>query len=190
MEVIKRYVITNGIYYARDANAMQLTADRHEAFEWRGDREAQSVLGTAVQRKTDHALSKDFYVREVEYYEVETTPDVSADIEVIREFIDIVRDSRERATVYEELETMYDGKQQDILHYAEMENFNAVDGYKLYKMLQSVRQNRRDVKNRRRIVNAINQLDIDISVLERLVKSFQETVYKPRQITMAEMFDK
>lgn len=67
-------------------------------------------------------------------------------INVLNEF----EDSKDQ--LVQELSTC-DLKEQDILHYIELEKFNCVDGYKLAKKLKEIRQERRKIKDKLDLIN-------------------------------------
>ena len=48
--------------------------------------------------------------------------------------------------------------------------------------MQAIRQIRREIKHRLKIVQTINSQSIDPEVLKRLVKGFGNIYYKPREV--------
>lgn len=189
MEEIIRYIITNDTDYVSDSNATKITDKRSGAFEWRSRQSAELVFNNARSRRHgENELQNNFYVKEITYYEVDVTPDITMDIETIKAFVDIVKDCEEHKSALEALVEKYDGMLQDVMHYIEMSELNARDGFKAYKSAKEIRRKRREYKNRLQIANVITSLNIDPEVFTNLFKYFDNPVYKPREITFDEMF--
>lgn len=85
-----------------------------------------------------------------------------------------------------------DLKEQDVLHYIELEKFNCVDGYKLAKKLKEIRQERRKVKNQlnlikvfqdnsNKLINSSNRKFL-ITSLAKENKKLLESEYKYKVI--------
>jgi len=85
------------------------------------------------------------------------------------------------------------GKQEDLLHVLENEKFNASDGYKLAKMIQELRAERRNKKNelqtleilKNNLTNNMNKritelFDMIFKVRESQIEAKRERIYKPR----------
>lgn len=54
-----------------------------------------------------------------------------------------------------------DTKQQELLHYIENHNLNAVDSCKIIKLLKTVREERREIKNEINVVQSLKDTFVD-----------------------------
>lgn len=54
-----------------------------------------------------------------------------------------------------------DTKQQELLHYIENHNLNAVDSCKIIKLLKTVREERREIKNEIKVVQSLKDTFVD-----------------------------
>lgn len=54
-----------------------------------------------------------------------------------------------------------DTKQQELLHYIENHNLNAVDSCKIIKLLKAVREERREIKNEINVVQSLKDTFVD-----------------------------
>lgn len=89
---------------------------------------------------------------------------------------------------YSHLNSVTDMESQDILHKIEFCNENVVNGYRLYKQLQSVRQRRRTAKNGFEITsNLAKYLTRTIASIDKILEIQKSRVYKPR--VLIELFD-
>lgn len=101
-----------------------------------------------------------------------------------------------------ELQRM-DKMTQDVLHIIELMNFNAVEGFKFAKILKSVRQARRKVKDRMEERNQIkglikfykssgfrDKLGSSLGKTEKLIKRHKDRSYRLRELTELEPFTK
>lgn len=74
-----------------------------------------------------------------------------------------------------------DRETQDVLHYIEFTNLNAFQGYKIYKLLQDIRQERRETKDELAQVDTIlSQLNISQFIRELPVLTNRK--YVPREL--------
>lgn len=85
-----------------------------------------------------------------------------------------------------------DKAQQDILHKAEDVDLSAVEGFKLYKMLQALRKKRRSVKNSLATISILRPEDrgrllVLANAMKRLAQKQADPHYTPRQ--MPELFE-
>lgn len=80
-----------------------------------------------------------------------------------------------------------DRETQDVLHYIEFTNLNAFQGYKIYKLLQDIRQERREIKDELAQVDTIlSQLNISQFIKELPVLTNRK--YVPRELP--DLFEK
>ena len=190
MDKITRYLITDGQHYASDSNCTKLSTKKSEAFEWRNETSAKAVLKQAKNRKPDSTtyLNNNYNVIEVHYYESEIESDIVMDLKTIQSFLDIVKYCHKYENAIRDEKDIYHNQMVDLEHYIEFTDLDVQRGYKIYKKLQEVRQHRRDAKNRLKIIETVNGLNIDEEVLDRLIKDFKEMCYKPRQIDFDDIF--
>ena len=89
---------------------------------------------------------------------------------------------------YRHLNSVTDLESQDLLHKIEFCNENVVDGYKLYKKLQSIRQRRRTAKNGFELTNdLVKSLTNANARINRILETQKSREYKPR--VLIELFD-
>lgn len=182
---VSRYIITNGEQFIKNQNATSLTSSPDDAYMWTLKTSAENVLSDAKNRSSNspHAIIDNSYkVEPVYIYVSDIEPDISDDLDTIRLFADIVQDSAEREESLLAQLSKVDRELSDIEHFIEFVDLNGVDGFKIYKKMQSIRQIRREIKHRLKIVQTINSQSIDPEVLKRLVKGFCNIYYKPREV--------
>ena len=71
----------------------------------------------------------------------------------------------------------------DIEHYIEFTNLNARDGYKIYRKLHKILQQRRKLKSEQKVVNIINRNKDSVSAIKQIVntiKAESNHIYTPR----------
>jgi hypothetical protein len=76
----------------------------------------------------------------------------------IDEYNHIIKKATKRQTELIKLQSLYDGQQDDILHYLEMMKCDAIKSSKLMKALKEIRAKRRLVKEELGAVNSITML--------------------------------
>lgn len=182
---VSRYIITNGEQFVKNQNATSLTSSSDDAYMWTLKTSAENVLSDAKNRSSNspHAtIDNSYKVEPVYIYVSDIEPDISDDLDTIRLFADIVQDSAEREESLLVQLSKVDRELSDIEHFIEFVDLNGVDGFRIYKKMQSIRQIRREIKHRLKIVQTINSQSIDPEVLKRLVKGFGNIYYKPREV--------
>lgn len=182
---VSRYIITNGEQFVKNQNATSLTTVSDDAYMWTLKTSAENVLSDAKNRSSNspHAtIDNSYKVEPVYIYVSDIEPDISDDLNTIKLFADIVQDSAEREESLLAQLSKVDRELSDIEHFIEFVDLNGVDGFKIYKKMQSIRQIRREIKHRLKIVQTINSQSIDPEVLKRLVKGFGNIYYKPREV--------
>ncbi len=182
---VSRYIITNGEQFVKNQNATSITSNSDDAYMWTLKTSAENVLSDAKNRSSNspHAtIDNSYKVEPVYIYISDIEPDISDDLNTIRLFADIVQDSAEREESLLAQLSKVDRELSDIEHFIEFVDLNGVDGFKIYKKMQSIRQIRREIKHRLKIVQTINSQSIDPEVLKRLVKGFGNIYYKPREV--------
>ena len=183
MNEITRFVITDGSVWASDPNAAHLTGIRADAYSWRSEESASTVLSCA-KRRANSIITNSFHVEPIKHYEVDNSVDIQMDIDAIQAFIDVLQHYRENRSAIEELAKKYINICVDIDHFIEMSDLNARDGYKLYAAQHENRQKRREYKNRQKIAETLCNMDINIESLKSLVDFLKDPVYKPREIQL------
>ena len=182
---VSRYMITNGEQFVKNQNATAITSNSDDAYMWSLKTSAENVLADARNRSSNssHAsIDNSYKVEPVYIYVSDIEPDISNDLDTIKLFADIVQDSAEREESLLAQLSKVDRELSDIEHFIEFVDLNGVDGFKIYKKMQSIRQIRREIKHRLKIVQTINSQSIDPEVLKRLVKGFGNIYYKPREV--------
>lgn len=182
---VSRYIITNGEQFVKNQNATSLTSTSDDAYMWTLKASAENVLSDARNRSSNspHAtIDNSYKVEPVYIYVSDIEPDISDDLDTIKLFADIVQDSAEREESLLAQLSKVDRELSDIEHFIEFVDLNGVDGFRIYKKMQALRQIRREIKHRLKIAQTINSQSIDPEVLKRLVKWFGNIYYKPREV--------
>ena len=182
---VSRYIITNFEQFVKNQNATSLTTVSDDAYMWTLKTSAENVLADARNRSSNspHAtIDNSYKVEPVYIYVSDIEPDISDDLDTIKLFADIVQDSTEREESLLAQLSKVDRELSDIEHFIEFVDLNGVDGFRIYKKMQAIRQIRREIKHRLKIVQTINSQSIDPEVLKRLVKGFGNIYYKPREV--------
>lgn len=182
---VSRYIITDGEQFVKNQNATSLTSNSDDAYMWSLRSSAENVLSDARNRSSNspHAtIDNSYKVEPVYIYVSDIEPDISNDLDTIKLFADIVQDSAEREESLLVQLSKVDRELSDIEHFIEFVDLNGVDGFRIYKKMQAIRQIRREIKHRLKIVQTINSQSIDPEVLKRLVKGFGNIYYKPREV--------
>lgn len=175
-ERVSKYIITNGEYYVANSNGTSFKKNKTDAFMWSLKDSAENVLANNMQEK------KGYKVKETYVYQSDIDPDILMDISTITNFLDIVIDSFETETQLRELLSKTDRCISDILHFIELNDVNSVRGFKVYKQLQAYSRQCRAIKNRLKIVESINKLEIDPQILKTLLGQYKEKFYTPREL--------
>lgn len=114
------------------------------------------------------------------------------DIEETAAFIrNAIRDIPARYKQNEELIRKLEQETQDLLHFIELKNLNAMEGYKAYKDLQRVRKERREIKNENELLapivdtlqgmkNKLSDLDRGVGEIRKIKTSQSQRQYSFR----------
>lgn len=187
------YILTNGVTYIRlnSNNTMEGTGDKNKALQFKSKEKAENALNNLP--KTLARLN--YYI---EPNPEETTPVIHQSFSFIEsnyfnysldDIIEIVQTFTEMITVLKESLPYAEMKKQlaekeicDIEHAIEFYNYNACDGFKIYKLLQSKRLERREAKD----IILLNEIigdyltDKNIEDMVMRLKGLQERMYRPR----------
>lgn len=185
VERVSRYIITNGEKFVKNQNATSLTTVSDDAYMWALKVSAENVLSDVKNRSSNSQyanIDSSYKVEPVYIYISDIEPDILDDLNTIKVFTDIVKDSADREEDLLSQLSKIDRELSDIEHFIEFVDLNGVDGFKVYKKMQALRKVRREIKHRLKIVQTINSQSIDPEVLKRLVKGFDNIYYKPREV--------
>ena len=185
VDKITKYIITDGTNFVNNSNAKTVCQNSNDAYMWSLKVSAENVLKDAKNRNANTdlvRLDSKYHIEEVYLYRSDVSNDIISDIKVIADFTDIVRDSLEREEDLLSQLSKIDRELSDIEHYIEFVDLNGVDGFKVYKKMQNLRQFRRDIKYRLKIMHDINSQSIDPDVLKRLCSFFKDLYYRPKVI--------
>lgn len=185
VDKITKYIITDGTNFVNNSNAKTVCQNSNDAYMWSLKVSAENVLKDAKNRNANSdlvRLDSKYRIEEVYLYRSDVPNDVISDIKVIADFADIVRDSAEREEELLSHLSKIDRELSDIEHYIEFVDLNGVDGFKIYKKMQNLRQFRREIKYRLKIMHDINSQSIDPDVLKRLCSFFKDLYYRPKVV--------
>lgn len=185
VDKITKYIITDGTNFVNNSNAKTVCQNSNDAYMWSLKVSAENVLKDAKNRNANSdlvRLDSKYHIEEVCLYRSDVPNDIISDIKVIADFADIVRDSAEREEDLLSQLSKIDRELSDIEHYIEFVDLNGVDGFKVYKKMQSLRQFRREIKYRLKIMHDINSQSIDPDVLKRLCSFFKDLYYRPKVV--------
>lgn len=178
--------------YISNSNGTGVTPNRDNAYLWSTPEAAENVLRDARNRKESSGhprIGNDFEVAAVKLYEKDIPDDIIMDLEVVKQFIDIVVDSADREQDLKDALSNVDRQLSDIEHFIEFTDLNARDGFKIYSKMKHLRRYRRDIKYRLKIIDCINSQNIDPEVLKRMILYFKNLTYQPREIDFDEMIE-
>lgn len=192
IDTIYKYMIAGDDGYISNSNGTGVTPNRDNAYLWSTPEAAENVLRDARNRKESSGhpkIGNDFEVAAVKLYEKDIPDDIIMDLEVVKQFIDIVVDSADREQDLKDALSNVDRQLSDIEHFIEFTDLNARDGFKIYSKMKHLRRYRRDIKYRLKIIDSINSQNIDPEVLKRMVSYFKNLTYQPREIDFDEMLE-
>lgn len=192
IDTIYKYMIAGDDGYISNSNGTGVTPNRDNAYLWSTPEAAENVLRDARNRKESSGYPKignDFEVAAVKLYEKDIPDDILMDLEVVKQFIDIVVDSADREQDLKDALSNVDRQLSDIEHFIEFTDLNARDGFKIYSKMKHLRRYRRDIKYRLKIIDGINSQNIDPEVLKRMVSYFKNLTYQPREIDFDDMLE-
>lgn len=183
LDKITKYMITDREKYVTDSNAVHISTNADSAYLWSSKTAAENVM------KYSSRLDNTYKVEELNLYKSDISKDILSDISVIQSFLDIVIDSAEHEEDLSEMLSKIDREVSDIEHFIEFVDVDVIKGFKLYKRIQELKQQRRDVKYKLRIAKDINSQSIDPEVLRKLIKYFNENLYyRPKIVDFDNMF--
>ena len=104
------------------------------------------------------------------------------DVQIVQDFVDMVVALKESLPYAEMKKQLAEKEICDIEHAIEFYNYNACDGYKVYKLLQRKRLERREAKDIMLLDEIIGDYLTDKNIEDLIVrlKGVQERMYRPR----------
>lgn len=179
------YLITNGTYYVGgDKNGSRtLTTNINNACVYSTKVKAENELENAVRSKNGWSLAvnDEWFIKGKK--DIEIAKPIELDFDFHKEIIELqdkVGQLEQRKEYLKYLISKYDREISDIQHCAEFYNLNASQGYKLYKMLHNVTNERREVKNEFNSICMILSSKITSAEIDNINKSIYG-IYNNRQ---------
>jgi hypothetical protein len=184
------FYITNGERYIRDSLGHEVTTDKNKAFIWKTRESAERVLNNSLS-----ALFKkqgNYYVEEEIHSVTPLDADTKDIINTVLQFLE------EYDTIQAALEdapqrlSIVDKKLTDILHYIEMTDQNAANGYKLYKKVKELRIERRNIKRLIYLKGAFNTLKLEkesINSIKNTINGFEHEKYTARILNIDDILN-
>lgn len=187
------YILTNGNTYIRlnSNNTMEGTGDKYKALQFKSKEKAENALNNlpktlarlnyyveANPEETMPITHQPLSFVNPEYFEY-TLNDI---IEIAQDFVNMVTALKESLPYAEMKKQLAEKEICDIEHAIEFYNYNACDGYKIYKLFQAKRLERREAKD----IMLLNEIifeyltDKNIEDMVLRLKGIQERIYRPR----------
>ena len=187
------YILTNGSTYIRlnSNNTMEGTGDKYKALQFKSKEKAENALSNlpktlarlnyyieANPEETTPVTHQPLSFIESNYFEY-TLDDI---IEIVQDFVDVVMALKESLPYAEMKKQLAEKEICDIEHAIEFYNYNACDGYKVYKLLQRKRLERREAKDIMLLDEIIGDYLTDKNIEDLIIrlKGVQERMYRPR----------
>ena len=176
------YVITNGKQFANNGSASTLVSSLSEAFKWKTRESAENVLDEAHKRRR-MPLDGSYHVSEVIHYVAELNPDLDASIFEMQSFVSVYKQYAGESQSLQKQLSKVDRKLSDLEHYIEMQNVSSSKGYKLYKKMQELRRERRQIKKAITLVKALSSISEEsIAELEKALRYINADCYMPKEL--------
>lgn len=158
---------------------VSLAEDERDAFEWKKIGACRNVIKNPP--KVCKGLTLEVVANESKNTATES---VVATNDVMKNIIDQLDGYNEQAAVsIEEKIKTVDLKIIDVLHFVELSDFSASQGYKFAKKLKDLRIERRELKDRYAIVKAISEAKVKfIKDVEEKLSELTYREYTPRKI--------
>ena len=184
LEKVSKWVIKGSNGFAADQSAKTFTKDRKLAYEWKTKEAAENVLLNCCKFN----ICKDAEVEEVHVYYSSVADEVVEHVAILNQFVSLVEQYKEMKKDLTKRLSELELQQNDILHYIQLSNISTVSGFKIYKKLQKVRQERSKVKQLIHLVDTVQQMNIDTEKLNETISSLQKDLYyRPRVIDFDDM---
>lgn len=178
IEKITKYIIYNEDHgYAQDNGAKTFSKERKTAYEWKTMEAAKNVLNNGAK----FSINDKSVVIESSIYTSDVPQGIKSQINTVMSFIDLIDSYKDKRKELLKRQTDLELKQNDLLHYIQLVDVSSVKGFKLYKKLQEIRQERSYVKQMIHLIDAVLQYSIDTKQLRDTLTSMQkELSYRPR----------
>lgn len=95
----------------------------------------------------------------------------------LAEFVDMLNKFEEHWGCVNRTLDIKEDEQQDLLHDIELSDFNAYEGYCVYKKLQQVRKERRNLKREKEIAEILKEM-LDVNFGGQMVRRLKEALKK------------
>ncbi len=196
------YVITNGTEYITKNYAGKFVTIRNPALADEFKKQtAEKILKNSLSKR----LRKGMYLEKVECesnndlqeidthcndVEFEVPQNIQDWIDKLQELNGLVNEAETRRKDLVSKLKDVEGRQQDILHYIEFCSLNACQGYKAYKQLKDIRQERRKIKNELEVIEFILDKKMTDTVSQEatnLINNIKNRQYEPR--VLQQLFD-
>lgn len=187
------YILTNGVTYIRlnSNNTMEGTGDKNKALQFKSKEKAENALNNLPKtlarlnyyivpnpEETTPVTHQSFSFIESNYFNY-SLDDI---IEIVQIFTEMIATLKKSLSYAEMKKQLAEKEICDIEHAIEFYNYNACDGFKIYKLLQSKRLERREAKD----IILLNEIigdyltDKNIEDMVLRLKGLQERMYRPR----------
>lgn len=184
------YLITDGERYLKDHTGHDVTTDRDKAYIWSNEESAKNALENSLSTlfKKQGMFHVEQEKRCVTPMDEETKTLCNSVLALITEFKEIKKELDDAPQRLSEV----DKKLTDLLHYVEMTDQNAANGYKLYKKIKELRVERRNIKRLIYLRSVFNNIQIDSNSTEQItktIKNFEHEKYTSRMLDLKDILD-
>ena len=187
------YILTNGNTYIRlnSNNTMEGTGDKYKALQFKSKEKAENALNNlpktlarlnyyieANPEETAPVTHQSFSFEKSNYFEYS----LEEIIDIVQNFIDMIVALKNSLPYAEMKKQLAEKEICDIEHAIEFYNYNACDGYKIYKLLQEKRLDRREAKDIMLLDEIISDYlsEKNIEDMSIRLRGLQERMYRPR----------
>ena len=194
------YILTNGKNYLmlNAANKMSCTTQESQALKFRSKEKASNALknlpktivrlGYRVQELSDGddiiqddnpGISTD---REVEI-DFDSQYSLESILDIVSAYEDLITALRSAKPYLESRKQVAEQEILDIEHAVEFYNFNAYEGFKMYKLLKEKRMERRKAKDQLMILEILEEYitpQFDINLASDRISNLSNRKYRPR----------
>lgn len=95
----------------------------------------------------------------------------------LAEFVDMLSKFEEHWGCINRALEIKEDEQQDLLHDIELSDFNAYEGYRIYKTLQGVRRERRNLKREKEMAEILKEM-LEVNFGSQMAKRLKEALKK------------
>lgn len=171
-------------YISQDATGRySVVTDIDRATTWKKAVKANNVCKEVKRTFKGYNFKVKFYTKEEEREQKAAQPaclDYDA-LGIVEEFCALMQQMTDRKPYIEERIYELELEIADIEHAAEFYNLNAAQGYRLYKLLHDVRNERRNLKNQLEQIEMFEETTLNLGEMEKLKRQILGT--KSREYT-------